>query len=406
MPDFKIPPAADEDGTDPSDADDPERITGLAVLRACILHARDCNDLLLIAGHTDTTGTDTDNLKLSKLRSDNVYYALIGDRDNWVDCCIAKHKVEDYQQILKWVARIWEWDCDPGPVDNVLGPNTQNAVLEFQRSYNSDFSAEIAEDGVVGKETWGAFFDVYQEVLKLTLETDEEGLAQMRGSLKFVNSGMPTVGCGENFPIEEPRKDNYRSAENRRVEMIFFSPDQPPLLDCHSSGDTCSPGACEIYKLHHFKFRHLPVPPIRLKTLRRWVIRVLSPGSGPPAKRGVLNNMEYTLTGSGGPAEIKGKTDAKGVLRVVVVDDPCVMTLKIAGLEFEISAGSLKKLSEGDEAAKQRLHNMAYGPLDAKSWDDDDFKSAINAFQKHHGLPQTGTVDGATRARLRKEHGS
>lgn len=397
LPDFQL--------TADSHADAPDHVTGIAVLRACLLHAKESTDRLLIAGHADPSGDASHNQQLSKQRADNVFYALTGDRDNWAASCQARHKVEDYQQILKWVAQIWEWDCDPGEVDNSLGPMTRDAIQEFQENYNLDFSGSIAEDGVVGLETWGAFFDVYMEVLKLILETDDAGLAAYRQQLKFVDSNRSTVGCGENFPIEGPRKGVYRSQLDRRVELIFFTPDQLPILACHPDADSCSPGDCDIYQFRHFRFHHLPVPPINIKTLKRWVIRVLAPGTGPPAKRQALANLDYVVSGSGA-GDIKGKTDPKGVLRVPVTDDPCVMTLKIAGLEFQVNAGSLQQIRQGDDAAKQRLHNLAYGPDELSAWNDDDFSGALKVFQKDHDLPETGESDGATRGTLRRVHGS
>jgi peptidoglycan hydrolase-like protein with peptidoglycan-binding domain len=398
LPDFAL--------TSDPNAPEADRITGLAVLRTCLLHAQETSDLLLIAGHTDTTGQPDSNLTLSMQRAENVFCALTGDRDGWVSNCGQKHKVEDYQQILKWVARIWEWDCDPGEVDNSFGPKTKTATQEFQRSYNLDFSCSIAEDGDVGDETWGAFFDVYMEVLKLILETDDGGLAAYRQSLRFADPGNETVGCGQNFPIEEPRRAQYRSRINRRVELLFFNPAQLPNLNCHPGGGACSKGDCEIYELHHFRFQHLPVPPINIKTLKRWVIRVLMPGSGPPDQRKPFADTEYKVTGAGGPSpEIQGRTNAKGVLRIQVYDDPCVMTLKIAGLEFQVQGGKLDRIYEGD-AVEQRLHNMAYGPDDLAAWTDDDSANAVQVFQKDHGLPVTGVTDDATRNKLRQVHGS
>ncbi len=39
---------------------------------------------------------------------------------------------------------------DPGPVDGIFGPRTEQATLDFQRS------VDIAVDGIVGPDTWGA----------------------------------------------------------------------------------------------------------------------------------------------------------------------------------------------------------------------------------------------------------
>ena len=36
------------------------------------------------------------------------------------------------------------------------------------------------------------------------------------------------MGCGESFPIENKEKNNYRSQENRRVELLFFDKDEAP----------------------------------------------------------------------------------------------------------------------------------------------------------------------------------
>lgn len=81
-----------------------QRINGLAVLRTCYDHAEThTNQKLLIAGHTDTTGSEAYNIELSQMRADNVLFALLGDRDRWVEISNRKHQVEDYQQILKCI---------------------------------------------------------------------------------------------------------------------------------------------------------------------------------------------------------------------------------------------------------------------------------------------------------------
>src|SRR5215469_9208042 len=50
-----------------------DHVSGLAVLANCYLYAKDKpSQKLMIAGHTDTTGSDAYNLKLSQMRADNV----------------------------------------------------------------------------------------------------------------------------------------------------------------------------------------------------------------------------------------------------------------------------------------------------------------------------------------------
>src|SRR5262245_20319574 len=146
------------------DEADRNRITGLAAIRAAYRHAnQNPNQKLIVTGHTDRSGAADYNLKLSQMRADNVLAVLAGDRAEWVKICDKKHKVEDYQQILKWVHVIWDWDCDPGKVNNIPDNKTKQATKVFQQTYNrgdpemeEGFSASIKEDGIVGEETWGA----------------------------------------------------------------------------------------------------------------------------------------------------------------------------------------------------------------------------------------------------------
>lgn len=240
-----------------------DHINGLAVLTACYRHAkRNPAQKILIAGHTDTSGGADYNLTLSQLRADNVLAALQGDRDLWVSISHQKHKVEDYQQILKWASVTRGWNCDPGPVNNVHGPQTGAAVKSFQKSYNQEFHATIAEDGAVGPQTWGAFFDVYMDELKKSLKPEDGELVRLRQQLKFLNDAQPGVGCGENHPLDAARKDNYRSQINRRVEILFFDPGEEPKMDCHPKRGSCVPLKCEVYNSKLYQFIHIPVNPV------------------------------------------------------------------------------------------------------------------------------------------------
>lgn len=239
---------------------------GLAVLAECLKHqSANLQQSVLFAGHADTSGPDQYNLAISLKRAEAVLHAIMGERDPWIAICEGQHKVEDYQLILTWVADIYGWDCDPNGVDNVNGTDTQRAVKNFQTTYNQALGKSIGVDGTVGHDTWGAFFDLYMDMLQNLCETDDAGLEQMRSQLNFI--GPKVVGCGENWPIEKPQRQNYRSQINRRVEILFFDPGQEPKLDCHP-GTSCTPVLCEIYNLKMYRFTVIPVMPSAPKDIQ------------------------------------------------------------------------------------------------------------------------------------------
>jgi len=449
---------------------DANRITGLAVLRAVYKHAAEHPEMkILIAGHTDKEGSDKYNLELSRLRAENVLHLLLGNRTEWVKNSNKKNKVEDYQQILKWIAVTWGWACDPGKVDNDLGDETKKAIRSFQTLYNAGtaelpegFSANISVDGEVGEETWGAFFDVYMQVLRLILEVDDAGLDAKRKSLKFVDDGTKTVGCGETHanvpelvgPASSAKRKEHRALErlDRRVQILFFRPGEEPLLDCHPSKDKCVKEKCEIYFKHFFRFELLDCDPIGAPAKRTWPIRLMarvpkSAGQSEPV-HAALANRRYAVVpvaSDGGPVPafvapvIRGVTDDKGMLRIPVKEEHTTMILKVdvGGLllmapgtaataapdapetppegtawdgedtfmNFTLDCGALKPLSDpGSDPSQQRLHNLSYGSADLT--DKRKALFSIKAFQQDYHLKVSGAIDNATQQKIKELYGS
>ncbi len=245
------------------DPADENHVSGLDAIRACYTHAENMpSNVLLLAGHTDRSGSEAYNLDLSQLRSDSVLHVLLGNRADWVAIADGKHKVEDYQQILIWIKGFFGWDTDPGPKNNVNNAQTQSAVRKFQEQYNAAFNQSIGVDGVVGPETWGAFFDMYMSGLKRKMETDDSGLADARARIKFLNPSQPTVGCGEHHPITPDLVENQRSQIDRRVHILFFDPPELPEMHCHPGRGTCEPDRCQLYGPNRiFTFDPLPCDP-------------------------------------------------------------------------------------------------------------------------------------------------
>lgn len=258
-------------------SEDQNRITGLAVLYTCYKHSEKNNfePRILIAGHTDKKGGEFYNLTLSQKRAENVYFMFAGKRIEWVNSSLDKNRVVDVWQILKWVSYILKWDCDPGAKTESYNAELNNAILKFQERYNLDFVQlqtykekfsrnfiKIDEDGKMGKQTWGAFFDVYSLELLNLMESTEEELNELRGKLNFIkktqNHPSPVVGCGECFPASGSTKEE-ENATDRRVEILFFNPGEEPILECHPKKFTCIKSKCDVYPKNKF-YKHIPIP--------------------------------------------------------------------------------------------------------------------------------------------------
>ncbi|HSP89054.1 MAG TPA: OmpA family protein, partial [Ignavibacteriaceae bacterium] len=258
------------------------RITGLGVIFACFKQAEKKEFLqkILVAGHTDKKGTESYNITLSQQRAENVFFMFTGERSKWSESSDAKHQVEDIQQILKWISFNFQYDCDPGPKTNKKNPETDEATIKFQKRYNQDFidlkkhqskfSREfirIKEDGKVGKQTWGAFFDMYILELLIVMGINEDGLNEKRGKLNFVKKKpphtAPIIGCGENHPASEAKTEDENPVD-RRVEILFFDEGEEPELKCHPQKFTCIKSKCDLYPKGFFKRNPVPVDPLPL----------------------------------------------------------------------------------------------------------------------------------------------
>ena len=167
---------------------------------------------------------------------------------------------DDRVQVLNWVAATFGWPCSTnGEFGDYL-----RAVKSFQSTYNTegnnrDPKEQLAVDGDFGPGCWRAVFDCYQVHLAETLEITAEELASLQGEVRgqFVKKSKPLVGCGEYKPKEMAGVDNYRSQTNRRVEVLFFEPeDHVPETPC-LVGD-CDPEACELYDRRWYLRKRLP----------------------------------------------------------------------------------------------------------------------------------------------------
>lgn len=200
---------------------------------------------LVVAGHTDRSGDEAFNDRLSAARGRSTVALLEGKRAEFVATARTFHAAEDDAVILHYAAHTRGWQCDPAAPDRPAS----DEVREFQRYFNRDFGKTIAVDGVVGDETRGAYFDLYEDDIAASAG-GRPALAALRGHLRFVDPGHKVLACGERFPRENPETDGLRSEQNRRVELLFFSPPRVPNLGA-------SDVPTQIYRRKLFQFTAL-----------------------------------------------------------------------------------------------------------------------------------------------------
>ncbi len=263
-----------DNDTDAGTQQQQDQVSGLAALALCFKQFEfDPNKRLLIAGHTDTSGQAKMNFELSAQRAQNIQYLLEGDREQWAVISEKRHRIEDYQQIMKFIkfSTRWGWNCDPIQTDNTWGDNTKGATERFIAAYNDWILAGLAPSeaqqippDVFNRiknsgshkwpaEMWRAVYDVYNDEIAANLGITRDGMGRYRSLLAFADDLKKLVACGESFPLDSAGRDNYRSQLNRRVELLFFDKEEIPLLNCPAQTDSVhTPEECPLWHKWHF----------------------------------------------------------------------------------------------------------------------------------------------------------
>jgi hypothetical protein len=240
-----------------SGGETPQRVSALHVIIAALRFCeQNQSHKLVIAGHTDRSGDDALNMRLSDARGKSVLSLLEGKRADFVKACSTFHAPEDDPIVLHYAARTRGWPCDPADQTKA----TPAEIRAFQERFNTDFSAKIAVDGRVGDEMHGAYFDLYDADLATEAGGKTE-LANLRSQLRFVDTAHKVLPCGERFPLENPGQDGFKSQRNRRVEMLFFAPPRLPVLGGADAAE-------KIFKRKLFTFTPLDRDVLALKPAR------------------------------------------------------------------------------------------------------------------------------------------
>lgn len=203
-------------------------LTGLSVVAAALGYARkQPSKRLLLAGHTDSVGSVQSNQVLSEDRAANVHLYLSGQREAWAAHSDEHAEDEDCQSVLKWIAWLHTWDCDPGAIDGEWGKGSQGALERFRARYAEEYGRELPAKQGCHAADWEAFFDLYERELAFKLKTQPERLGELRAQVRPTEP--PTIGCSERFPTERPGAPP-QGAANRRVDVLFFPESDLPEL--------------------------------------------------------------------------------------------------------------------------------------------------------------------------------
>ncbi len=355
----------------------PDRISGLRVLATAIGFAeRSPEKRLLIAGHTDTVGSDSSNLELSTARAENLQLYLSGQIDAWAEHCQENYGVDDYQAILKWIDITFGFDCDPGAIDGDFGDNTRNARDRFRKRVNEELSDalgfELARHVKQNDKDWRAYAHFYDRELARSLSITTEELVAKRASAAFTDPA--TLGCGEHWPVEAVGLDGHECSSNRRVDLLFFDEGEEPAIG------TDTPPGRSIYDRKRFRAVYIPVD---LDDVTELEIQLLDAEGFP------MPGCEYRVV-DGDEIIGSGAADDDGVAHVTAVDVSDVVRVEWQSVDggsgFVFRSDYVVELSEDDEeASRQRLSNLGFD-----LHDEDPFN--IEHFEQFFSLGLTGIL--------------
>jgi outer membrane protein OmpA-like peptidoglycan-associated protein len=327
---------------------------------------------LLVTGHTDTSGSDEYNEKLSLNRAGCVYAAVVGDRDLFKAMANGPHlsgkderysvNKQDHIQIADWAANRFGWPCSYAGNGN----DYFATVKQFQKSYNANSHAgnsEVADidpDGDWGPLTWGAVFDCYELELCRHLKIERSGLSAYRDQFDWqkqvVYPMKPYVGCGEYHPVDKPEKNDSRNQTNRRVVAYIFDSGEEPDVSCFSG--VCAKKECELFD--QSKYPTVPIPvdtgDITTKVFR---IRLHDKNSK------LMPGAKYRATFPGDMSE--GTSDTQAWIQIPVSAVACFEKITVqwgdTGINgFIYSRDLLIDCASGDvkQQARAKLHNLGY----------------------------------------------
>lgn len=397
-----------------------------------------------VFGHADPVGGDDGNKKLSGRRAMSVYRLLTKNVEEWSK--IASDDKWDLRHTQAMLAHLQDKKQVPyygGSVDGKNGPKTESAVKAFQQDNG------LKPDGIAGPRTHAKLYELYMGSICPVTCKDEDFL----GDPTDPKRQWACIGCGEFNPVlvfSREDDDKFRTsgdksardaknAPNRRATVMLFPPASKgpgnvvfpcPALDegwskckeqLFEDADTrLKPGeaertwekdkntfACKFYAGIAHESSGPPVDPVQDGKLNLHLLDQ----NGAEFPSGT--SIPYRLT-IGGTAASEGKS-LDGWVEHQLDPNAC-QEVKIewgalegggSGYRFESIVFVGCDGAQGRELSMARLGNLGYV---CDSGSDEDFRHAIQAFQRDYGIEESpDLVDGdappVTKAKLAEFYG-
>lgn len=172
---------------------------------------------LLIVGHASADGGAEANHKLAQRRAECVHHLLVDARDAWVELAAEHGSPADVQRLLLHLARVHDWPTDPTRVDGVVDKHMATAVSAFQEHYNGAFDGSLDVDGVCGKQTLAALFDVQRHELRM----QRTALDIPDGPLTWFNAAG-LISAGARVLAHPAIPESQAAPGQRRVDLLLL----------------------------------------------------------------------------------------------------------------------------------------------------------------------------------------